>query len=603
DEKTLGIDIETKDTDLTTRGPGFLRGDAQVVGISLATLDKSWYFPIRHLGGGCLDPENTIRYLRDLSRQDRVYVGANLQYELEGLSSEGVDLHGKFIDVQVAEALIDEEQETYQLEFLCKKYLGTGKDESLLREAASAYGVDPKAGLWKLHSKYVGPYAEYDVQAPLLIFREQLKVLEVEELTRVFQLECELLPLLWEMRKQGIPVDMWAADALSEKLRVEESKLRERMIHEFGTTCNEMSGSEISTICSRLGILFPRTVAGNPSFTADYLDEADHPFLMLINDLRECCGMRNKFVQGWLHKNQIRGRIHPSWRQVARDDGGTRTGRMAAANPNPQQIPAGKYRKSGKPNPIGCAIRECFVSDTGNWGKLDYSQQEPRILVHFSALCDHTGARIARMAYQKDRKMDFYNFMVEAAGIDRCPAKDMYLGRCYGMGVKKMARKLNRTEEEAKQILSVFDEKVPFVKEIADSCMRLADKRGYIKTLLGRRRHFNLWEPAEYGRMKYGERPLPLKEAEAMWGPNLRRSNTHKALNALIQGSAADMAKAAMLKIWREGGVIPYLTMHDETDFPARDMAHAELCQQLAESAVEMTVPMVADLSYGRTWK
>jgi DNA polymerase I-like protein with 3'-5' exonuclease and polymerase domains len=605
-ERIIGLDIETKDPNLHTRGPGFIRGDAKVVGFSVSTSDRAWYFPFDHASGGNLPKEKCVAFARELLGDANRYVcGANLQYEFEGMEKGlGIPIKCRAIDVQIAEALIDEEADTYQLDALSKKYLGRGKDETLLREAASAYGVDPKSGLWKLHSKYVGPYAEFDAMGPLHIFREQQKILCAEGTEAVFQLEMELLPLLWEMRKQGIPMDMEAADRLSDLLKTQEDVLRLRLKHEFQTDCNEMSGPEIAVVCERLRILYPRTGLGSPSFTADYLDEADHPFLILINDLRECSGMRNKFVDGWIHKNQVNQRIHPQWRQCASDEGGTRTGRMAASNPNPQQVPAGKYRKTGKENPIGKAIRTCFISDTGNWGKLDYSQQEPKVLVHFANLCNMTGARLAAMAYAKDKNLDFYTFMQEAAGIDRRPAKDMYLGRCYGMGADKMARKLNRTKEEAKQILAVFDERVPFVKEMAEACTKAANERGYIKTLLGRRRHFEFWEPAEYGVMQFGvDKPLRRAAAEVKWGKRIKRSGTHKALNALIQGSSADMTKAALLKIWKEGNVVPYMQVHDEIDFAAVDEDHARQCQVLAETCVNMTVSIRADLSYGKNWK
>ena len=603
--KLIGLDIETRDPHLKERGPGFIRGDAKVVGFSVATLDRAWYFPIEHLGGGNVSKDAALQFLHDtVSDPGRYICGANLQYELEGIEQGlGIPIKCRTIDVQIAEALIDEEAPTYQLDALSRKYLGRGKDETLLRDAASAYGVDPKSGLWKLHSKYVGPYAEFDAMGPLHIFKEQQKILQREGTEAVFQLEMELLPILWEMRRQGIPMDMEAADRLSVLLKTEEDKLRLRLKHEFNTDCNEMSGPEIAVVCERLRILYPRTALGAPSFTADYLDEADHPFLILINDLRECSGMRNKFVDGWIHKNQVNGRIHPQWKQCASDDGGTRTGRMAASNPNPQQVPAGKYRRTGKENPIGRAIRACFVSHTGNWGKLDYSQQEPKVLVHFANLCKMTGANAAANAYAADKNLDFYTFMQEAAGIDRRPAKDMYLGRCYGMGADKMARKLNRTKEEAKQILAQFDERVPFVKEMADACTRAANERGYIKTLLGRRRHFNQYEPSDWGVMQKGEFALPEAQAREKWGDRIKRSGTHKALNALIQGSSADMTKAALIKIRREGNVVPYMQVHDEIDFPAVDEAHAKQCQLLAETCVEMTVPIRADLSYGKHWK
>ena len=603
-EKTIGLDTETFDPYLRERGPGFLRGDAKVVGISIATLDRAWYFPFDHLGGGNLERRNIVRWAGDLlSRDDRFIVGANLQYEIEGLRSLGIQARGRFVDVQVAEALIDEEQETYQLEALCMKYLGAGKDESLLREAAAAYGVDPKKSLWKLHSKYVGPYAEWDAQAPLFIFQQQVKELEKQGLNGIFQLESELLPLLALMRQQGVPVDLDAAAQLSEQLKVQEDSLRLKFRADHNRDLDEWSGPMIAMLCDEHRILYPRTAIGNPSFTADYLDDADHPLLEAIAEIRKVNKFRNTFVNDWVLKWQINGRIHPSWRQVARDEGGVRYGRMAAANPNPQQVPASKFRKTGKPSPVGQAIRGLFTSDTGLWWKGDYKQQEPRLLVHFAALSGMTGAATMRMAYQQNPELDCYQFMVDAAHLDRRPAKDVYLARSYGMGAKKLANKWNKTKEEAQQIMDQFDLALPFVKELSERCSSLAQSRGYIKTLLGRRCHFGFWEPREYGRMEFGDKPLPHDLALQKWGSNIRRANTHKALNRLIQGSAADMTKASMVRIWKEERVIPYFQMHDELDCPVFDEAQGSRIKKIGETSVETTIPILVDVSLGRTWK
>ena len=608
-EKMLGLDTETHDPNLMGMGPGFIRGDAKVVGISIATADRSWYFPFGHLGGGNMDKRSVISYIGDLLNDPNKYiVGANLQYELESLDSLGIKIQGRFIDVQLAEALIDEEQETYQLESIANKYLGKGKNESLLREAASAYGIDPKSSLWKLPAKYVGPYAEWDAQIPIHIFQEQLKIIKAENLEGIFQLESELLELLWLMRKQGIPIDVGAAERLSDQLAGDERALRAKFRLDWGQDIDEWSGAQIALLCESNRILFPRTAIGNPSFTSDYMESADHPLLMDIHEIRQINRFRQTFVNDWLLKWNVRGRIHPQWRQVARDEGGTRSGRMAASCPNPQQVPASKFRKTGKPSPIGKAIRRCFISDTGMWCKKDYSQQEPRILTHFAAITNMTGAEIAKNAYVKNPGMDFYQYMMDSAGIERRPAKDMYLGRCYGMGVKKLAYKLNRTEEEAKKILADFDAKVPFVKEIADKCSRVAADRGYIKTLLGRRRHFNLWEPVDSWKMNQEKRgsaiPLRFSQAQQAYpGLCLVRSGTHKALNALIQGSAADMTKASLLKIWKETGIVPYMAVHDEIGTPVKNQAQAEVVKQCCETSVTMCVPIKVDMNVGKSWK
>jgi len=599
----LGIDIESHDPNLKERGPGFLRGDAKVVGISLSDGNKGWYFPIGHLAGGNMDAGRVINYVRNTlifhARKGGWIVGANLQYELEGLNSIGITLGGKLLDVQVAEALLDEESVGgYSLENLCKRYLGESKDEKLLREAASAYGVDPKSELWKLHSKYVGAYAEFDAMAPIKILEKQMSKIQKEDLEPIFELESQLLPVLWEMRKQGIPVDLEAAKQLSDEFKILEDDARYGLHAQFGYDIDEWSGQQIARCCDVLKINYPRTARGNPSFIGDFLENSEHPFLKGIATIREYNRLRSTFIDDWIFKNQINGWIHPQWKQLAQDDGGTRTGRMAAANPNPQQVPA---RSDLAPK-----VRALFrAPQERQWCKLDYSQQEPRLLVHFASLCDFTGAKLVRMKYQQDPKMDIYQFLAESTGMSRRDSKDATLGRCYGMGSKKFADKQGISLEMAKQKLEEFDKLVPFVREIADSCANKAKERGYIRTLLGRRRHFNFWEPVDtHQRNERGEYITPLIHDLALqrW-PNarLQRAGTHKALNCLIQGSAADMTKKCIIE-FAKVGMIPYMAVHDETDCGVESEKQAKELQHIAEYCVEMTVPIRADMKLGEHW-
>jgi DNA polymerase I-like protein with 3'-5' exonuclease and polymerase domains len=312
-ERRIGIDIETRDPDLHTRGPGFIRGDASVVGISVAASDKSWYYPFGHLGGGNVEKEPVIRWVRDLvSSHDRYIVGANLQYELEGLSSLGIEVASKTLDIQVAEALINEEKDHYALEYLAREYLGSGKDETLLRDAASAYGVDPKSGLWKLPSKYVGPYAEYDALAALRVFEKQFARLREDGLLGIFELESKLLPILWQMRKQGIPIDMDAAAVLSRELKKQEEDLRLALIKSIGYDIDVWSGDQISRYCDKVDIRYPRTPKGNPSFTGDWLDTYSDPGIQLIAKVREVNRMKSTFVDKWIFQEPSEGQDPPT---------------------------------------------------------------------------------------------------------------------------------------------------------------------------------------------------------------------------------------------------------------------------------------------------
>lgn len=597
DVKSIGIDTETRDPYLLERGPGFIRGDAEVVGISVATTDRGWYFPIGHVGGGNMEREPVIRWLQDLLRNPSLYVvGANLQYDLEALWSLDIEPDVRLLDIQIAAGLIDEERsDGYSLESLCNEYLGKGKDESLLKQAADAYGVNPKSGLWKLPSKYVGEYAEFDAWAPLQILEKQMVQIRNEELEEIFELESKVLPILWKMRLQGFRVDLEKAARLEAKLLNEETVIRDKLLHDYGAKIDEWSGPQLASICDRLGIKYPRTEKGNPSFTGDYLATAEHDLLRRVADIRELNRLRTTFVKDWIGKNQLRGRIHPRWHQLKGDEGGARTGRMSASDPNPQQVPSR--------SDLAKLVRELFIPDDGHdWAKLDYSQQEPRILAHFAYLCKLTGSQLIRQAYHQNKDMDIYQFLADSCNMKRKDAKDATLGRMYGMGEKTFAARQGLTREQAKQKLAEFDESVPFVKEIADLCANTAQRRGSIKTLLGRRRHFNLWERARY--TEDFDPPLPLNLARIKW-PNekLRRAYTHKALNSLIQGSAADMTKAAMVLIYEEQGQIPYLAVHDELDYGVTSQGEAEVLKDLCETCVSLEVPIKAELQLGKHWK
>lgn len=604
--REMGVDIETCDPSLHTAGPGGIRGEGHVAGVSLSDGDKSWYFPVRHAHGGNMkNVDATWKFLHDTLNVERTYVGANLQYELEWLGQQhDIALPGDLVDVQIVEALIDEEQDSYDLDALSNKYLKRGKDESLLRLAAKEFGIDPKRDLHKLHSKYVGPYGEFDAMAPLLIWRAQQEQIREQGLQQILDLELPITRLLWLMRRQGIGIDLEAAGELSATLLKKEEALRYDIWKNHGCKIDEWSGDMLASVCDRLKIIYHRTPKGNPSFEGEWLENHDHPFLKGVSSLRELNRLRDTFVDKWIFGHVHRGKIHPQWKQLKSDDGGTRTGRLAASNPNPQQVPSRSE--------IAPLIRKLFVPlcKSLKWCKLDYSQQEPRILVHFAYLCKMTGADLVRMAYRDNKSMDIYQFLADSASVTRREAKDITLGRFYGMGHRKLAAKLGISEELAKKKLEEFDRSVPFVKEISERCAQLASNRGHIKTICGRRRHFNWWEPARAYQMRQENpradvRPRKLAEAQEKWHKmNLVRANTHKALNSLIQGSAADMTKAAMLMIWRETGQIPYMQVHDELNYGVdRDTNEGVSLQQRAENPFPMEVPIKADMSLEEHWK
>jgi DNA polymerase-1 len=200
--------------------------------------------------------------------------------------------------------------------------------------------------------------------------------------------------------------------------------------------------------------------------------------------------------------------------------------------------------------------------------------------------------------------MDIYTFLAEACSMSRRDAKDATLGRMYGMGYKTFAIKQNITQDAAKKKLEDFDKSAPFVKEISDLTTQLAADHGYIKTLLGRRRHFNLWEPVRYSYEKEEYvTPLSREAAEKKWpGEKLRRFGIRKALNSLIQGSAADMLKQALVTTYENHKILPYMVVHDELDYGVTDKDHAVILQKSAETCLKIEVPIRADLKFGDSW-
>ncbi len=602
----IGVDLETKDPNLTERGPGSIRRDGYPVGISFAT-DTGFkaYYPFRHELGGNLPMEPIMNFFTDvLGNPKYEYVGGHAIYDLEWLRFLGIKVKNHRIrDVQIAEPLLNEESEDgYSVDALAWKYLGKGKTEDMYKDAARAYGfaVNNKSDLWKLHSKYVGEYATADAADVLAIYKHQELEIKKRGLQGIFDLESDLIPLLLEMRLKGVRIDLKKAAILSKELEEKEDKMLKLIWAEVGFRLNPRSPDHLERVCKKAGYDYPRTEKGNASFTKVFLQNSEHPFFKKIRELRVINLLRNTYVDD-LSKWAINGRIHASLVQLKRDEGGTVTGRFSCENPNLQQIPS-------RDKTIAKLIRALFIPDAGEkWAKLDYSQQELRVLTHYAYKLKLRGAAEMRNLYIEDKKTDFHMVTARISGLERKPAKDLGFGICYGEGKDKIARDLGRTVPEAMEILDKFNEAVPFITGLSNKVMEQADRVGYIKTLLGRHRHFDSWEPVDaYQMEKRGLTVIPKKldAAKNEWPEKrLKRAYTYKALNALIQGSSADMTKAAMLATWKELGHVPLLQVHDELDYSVPGQFEATSIQYRMENAVDCTVPILADLHLGEHWK
>lgn len=601
----IAVDIETRDPGLTERGSGWVRKEGYIVGVSVAVEDWVGYYPIRHQNGGNLDEGMVLAWLRDiLSRQDQPKIFANAQYDVGWLTASGVIPQGPLYDVQAAAALLDENRLTYKLDALGRDYLGERKDEALLSEAADAWGVDRKSGLWKLPSTFVGPYAEQDAALTLRIWEWQQPRLERDGLWPIFNLETELLPLLIAMRYRGVRVDLERAEELSRTWQIQESLLLNEICQHTGFAVDVWSGLDLARAYDAAGITYPRTPNGAPSFTAKWLAAQRDPVSKLVAKVRRLNKARSTFIDNMVFKHQHRGRLHCTFNPLRSDSHGalkgTVTGRFSCSDPNLQQVPA-------RDPEIGPAIRRLFLPEEGHvWGSFDYSSQEPRLAVHYAYLLRLPGSAEAVKAYLTDEATDFHQLVADMAGIPRKQAKIINLGIMYGMGSKKLAGELGLTQEASDRLLSKYHEAIPFMRALSNAAMTQAAQKGYLRTTLGRRSHFDRWEPA--GRRGFFV-PLDRDRAVKEWPYEpLKRAFTYKALNKLIQGSAGDMMKAAMSDLYHKHKIIPHLTIHDEIDAslpedPEAQKAMVETVVGVMKTCVpNLSVPMKIDVEIGKTW-
>lgn len=599
DAKEIAIDTENKDPHLKDRGPGYIRKDGFVAGIGIATdTGFSGYYPIGHFAGGNLDRGLVTNWLREVLAKDRDYIFTNAQYDLGWLRTLGLNVGGRIRDISIAATLLDEEAPTgYSLDALGKVYAGRGKKEGLLRAAASNWEVDAKAEMWKLPASLVGPYGEDDPVLTLVVWHKLKALLKDENLWDIFELECQVTPILFEMFWKGIRVDLAYGEQLNARWLIDEREA----LKSTGLSSDDLwTPAAIHRYCAKHAIQLPRTAPsqnfpeGQLSATKDFLTNLKHPALAPLLRARAINRTRQTFLCDVLLKGNLNGRIHPQYIQLASDEGGTRTGRLAARNPNAQQFPKRSTVFDAK------SIRKCLLPEEGRlWAKFDYWSQEPTLQCHYGLLTNLPGAETVRDNFTKRVKL--YTTIEQLTG-GKCnydQAKEVVLGRSYGMGAPKMAARMGIDEAKCREILEAFDRGVPFITLLARSVGNTANQRGFIRTILGRHRHFDEWRPR-------GSKEMPVRgydNAVRKWtqSADLERCWTYKAFNALIQGSAADMTKKALVDINSAIGT-PMMTVHDEISKSVVDEREAKQMKEIMESGIKLLCPVQTDMDLGANW-
>ena len=590
--KRIGIDLETHDPGIMEGAGSGARRGGYIVGVAISTEGFNEYYPMAHMNGPNCGPEVVLRWLREeLTNFKGELVGANSNlYDGDYLQMAGVRPKAcQWRDVQWAEALLDEHAHSYALEVLAQNYLDEHKGTAALE---ALYGKNCVQHIREIHPAHAHEYAIRDAQLPLRILDKQHDRLRRQQLLKLFDLECRLNPFLLYLRDKGVRVDLEAAALLEKKLANLRDEAVRKMNDVAGMEVDFNSNDSIARACDKLNIPYEHTEKGNPSFRKPpsigmdmWIERQKHPLLKHVYTARMYEKQRGTFVEGYILNGHINGRLHCEFhplRHVSEEgSGGTVSGRFASSNPNLQNIPIRTE--------IGKEIRALFLPEEGKeWAALDYNQTEFRLLVHVAVAARCHGAEVAQKMYRDDPTTDFHSMVASLTGLPRSSAKNQNFAIVYGQGIDAMAATLGKVDEnghalpEVYAMSSTYHERLPFVKQIYNMTMDTAKRRGYVKTLLGRRARF----------------------------PKQERDFTYKALNRIIQGGAADLMKKAMLDLWNEGiiqnGFNASLTVHDELDGSVEpgDAGKKVLdkVKEIMENAIPLHVPVLTSCATGKNW-
>ena len=594
DAKEIAFDLETKDTQLKTRGPGWMTNNGHIIGVAVAVDGWKGYYPIRHENGFNFDPGRVLKWTAKTLSTDAIKIAHNAVYDLGWLHAEGIKVNGPIVDTMSMATILNENKFSYALNSVGKDLLNEIKDESKLKQAAIDFGVDPKNEMYKLPAIFVGDYAEQDADLTLRLYKTMRVMIDKESLSSVYKLEMQILPIVFEMMKRGVRVDVEQAHHYKKTFKNSEKKILDSIFKDTDIAVDIWAADSVAKVFDKLKIEYPRTEkTEKPSFTKDFLSKHEHPIAQKIVQAREFNKLQTTFLDT-IFKHEKNNRIHASIHQLRDGVSGTVSGRFSYSNPNLQQLPSRNPEIKKK-------IRGLFLPEEGSvWGSFDYSQQEPRLATHYAFNLGCDGAEDVVNIYNKDPNADFHDIVSKIANISRTNAKTINLGLLYGMGVKKLAEELKFDKDLVKEFLAKFHKQIPFIKDLSNRVSQYANSTGYVATLKGRKCRFELWEPTSFGVFK----ALPYDQAKEKYGRHhaLQRAGTYKALNRLIQGSAADQTKQAMVDLYNEG-MVPLVQIHDELTLSIDGSKETKnKIIDIMTNCVKLAVPSKVDCETGKSW-
>ena len=652
---TVAVDLETYDPNLKTKGLGAIRGDGFVCGVAIATGKDTVYFPLSHSDTNLsLDKKLKLWEVLDekLFQNEKITkVFHNAMYDVCWIRAvTGKKMKGRIVDTMIAASVIDENRFKYSLDSLSKDFLKEKKGGYDLQEKTLVWSKgtikDPMSNMHKLPASIVKDYAKQDVNLTLKLWKlfdqEFDKVLYtkyeedekgnklknkdgnfiiVEEKTsrNIFELETKLFPCLVDMKFKGVKIDVEKARAFGKRLEKTRNNIIDYIARKTNIRIEIWAASSIKALLDHQNINdYTKTPkSGMPQLPKNYLSTHKNKYLRLIAKAREFDKAKNTFIEGLLgfvHN----GRIHADINQIKGEDGGTVTGRFSMSNPNLQQIPSKGY--------IGKKMRELFIPETGSeWYSFDYSQQEPRIVVHYAIKLGMAGTADLQKEFDKE-DADFHQIVADMANIPRKQAKTINLGLFYGMGKIKLQKELSLDSKRAQTLFNTYHAKVPFVRQLSRDLSEFASNEGLLFTLGDRFCRFDKWESRDKEwnpeTNRFTEVKLHATKKDAIDAYKLEqmekynkyidpenehfekhytRAFTYKALNRLVQGSAADMTKKAMVDLY-EKGIVPHIQIHDELCVSIKDQETRIMVQEIMEQAIKLEINNKVDCEFGSNW-
>ena len=636
---TVAVDIETYDPNLKTKGLGAIRNDGFICGIAVATGKDTSYFPLHHS-----DTELTMgkklkiwKVLNEKIFQNEkiTKVFHNAMYDVCWIRAvTGSMIKGRIVDTMIAASVIDENRFRYSLDALSKDYIGDSKYKYDLQQKTLEWSggmvKDPMSNMHRLPSSIVKDYAKQDVDLTFKLwnlFDKKLdEVLYTKEngeqktCRKIFELETKLFPCLVDMKFKGVRIDVQKAKKFGAHLKKRKDQIVTAIRKRTTKKIDIWAAASIKILLDHLDIKDYKVTPKSkmPQLPKDYLKTHKNKCLRMIAKAREYDKAANTFVDGLLDYVH-NGRIHADINQIRSDSGGTVTGRFSMSNPNLQQIPARGY--------MGKKMREMFLPEEGHdWASLDYSQQEPRIVVHYAIKLGLPGTDELHKEFDKE-DADFHQIVADMAKISRTQAKTINLGLFYGMGKLKLQKELGLDRINARKLFDEYHNKVPFVRQLSQDLIQFAKDNRLLFTLHDRFCRFNKWETTDREwnpeTNRFNEVPLYTEQEarQAFKAEILEKYKenkvdkdymehfekyytpafTYKALNRLIQGSAADMTKKAMVDLY-ERGVIPHIQIHDELCLSVKSNEDIQAVKEVMENTIILEIKNKVNYKKGKNW-